>query len=231
VTCPIRLGLKQADALVPLLFSFALQYAIWRVQVNQDGSVLNGTCQLLVYIDDVNILGGNVHSIKKNTQALVVASKKSGLKVNADKTKYMVMSQDQDAGGSYSVKTDNSFFLVEEFRYLGSTLMNQNSVQEEIKTTKKSGNACCHSEQNLLSSSVLSKNLMIEIYRTVILPVVVYGCETWLLTSREERRLRVLEGRVLRRIFGPMRDEVTGEWETYIMRSLIICTPHPLLFR
>ena len=65
--------------------------------------------------------------------------------------------------------------------------------------------------QNLLSSSLLSKNLKIKIYRNIILPVVLYGCETWLLTLREERRLRVFENRVLRRIFDPKRDEVTGE--------------------
>ena len=66
--------------------------------------------------------------------------------------------------------------------------------------------------QNILSSSLLSKNLKIKIYTTIILPLVLYGCETWLLTLREERRLRVFENRVLRRIFGPKRDEVTGEW-------------------
>ena len=66
--------------------------------------------------------------------------------------------------------------------------------------------------QNLLSSRLLSKNLKIKIYRTIILPVVLYGCETWLLTLREERRLRVFENRVLRRVFGPKRDGVTGEW-------------------
>ena len=66
--------------------------------------------------------------------------------------------------------------------------------------------------QNLLSSRLLSKNLKIEIYRTIIFPVVLYGCETWSLTLREERKLRVFENMVLRRIFGPRRDEVTGEW-------------------
>jgi len=96
--------------------------------------------------------------------------------------------------------------------YLGTTLTNQNSIQEEIKSRLKSGNACYHSVQNLLSSSLLSKNLKIKIYRTIILPVVFCGCETWSLTLREERRLRVFENRVLRRIFGPKRDEVTGEW-------------------
>jgi hypothetical protein len=94
---------------------------------------------------------------------------------------------------------------------LGTTLTNQNSIQEEIKSRLKSGNACFHSVQDLLYSSLLSKNTKIKIYRTIILPVVLYGCETWSLMLREEHRLRVFENRVLRRIFGPERDEVTGE--------------------
>jgi len=84
---PIRNGLKQGDALSPLLFNFALEYANRRVQVNQDGFKLIGTHQLLVYGDDVNILGGSVHTIKENAEAFVVASKETGLEVNADKVK------------------------------------------------------------------------------------------------------------------------------------------------
>ena len=99
---------------------------------------------------------------------------------------------------------------MEEFKYLGTTLTIQNSIQEEIKSRLKSGNACYQSVQNLVSSRLLSKNLKIKISRTIILPIVLYGCETWLLTLREERRLRLFENRVLRRIFGPKRDEVTG---------------------
>jgi len=91
-----------------------------------------------------------------------------------------------------------------------TVLTNQNSIQEEIKSRLKSGNACYHSFQNILSSSLLSKNLKIKLYRTIILPVVLYVCETWSVTLREERRLRVFE--VLRRIFGAERDELTGEW-------------------
>jgi len=84
--------LKQGDALSPFIFNFALEYAIGRVQVNQDGLKLNGIHQLLAYADDVNILGGSVHTVKENVYVLVVATKEIGLEVNADKTKYMVMS-------------------------------------------------------------------------------------------------------------------------------------------
>jgi hypothetical protein len=85
-------------------------------------------------------------------------------------------------------------------------------IQEEIKRRLNSGNACCHSVQSLLSSRLLSKNFKIRIYQTIILPVVLYGCETWSLTLGEKHSLRVFENRVLRRIFGPKRDEVRGEW-------------------
>ena len=88
---PTRNGLKQGNALPPLLFNFALDYAIKRAQVNQDGLILNGTHQLLAYADDVNILGGSVHTVKENAEALVAATKEIGLEVNADKTKYMVI--------------------------------------------------------------------------------------------------------------------------------------------
>jgi hypothetical protein len=101
---------------------------------------------------------------------------------------------------------------MEEFKYLGMTLTDLNSIQEEIKSRLKLRNACYHSVQNLLSSRLQSKNLKIKIYRTKILPVVLYGCETWSLTLREERRLKVFENRVLRRVFVPKRDEVNGEW-------------------
>jgi hypothetical protein len=95
------------------------------------------------------------------------------------------------------MKIDNrSIERVEEFKYLGVTLADQNSIQEEIKSRLKLGNACYYSVQNLLSSRFLSSNLKIKIYRILILPVVFYGCETWSLILREERRLRVLENRV-----------------------------------
>jgi len=113
----------------------------------------------------------------------------------------------------------STFERVEGFKYLGTTLTNQISIPEEINSRLRLGNACYHSVQKLLSSRLLSKNLKIKIYRTIILPVVLYGCEAWSLTMREERKLRMFENMVLRRIFGPRRNEVTGNGGDCITRS------------
>ena len=133
---------------------FALEYAIRRVLVSQDGLKLNGTYQVLVYAD-VNKLGGNLHSIQKNAEACVIVSKETGLEVNADKTK----SRDQNAERSHSIMIDNcSFKRMVEFKYFGRALTNQNSIQEKTESRLKLVNACNHSVQNLLYSSLLSKN-------------------------------------------------------------------------
>jgi len=106
---PVGNGLKE-DALSQLLFNFALEYAIRMVQVNQDGFKCNATNQLLVYAYGVNILGRREYTIKRNIEALLIGSKKTGPAVNADKTNYMVMSRDQNAGRLHDIKTDNSSF-------------------------------------------------------------------------------------------------------------------------
>jgi hypothetical protein len=99
---------------------------------------------------------------------------------------------------------------VEHFKQLGTILTHQNYVQEEIKSRMKFGYVCYHLMQNLLSSSLLSKNIKIPIYRTIILTVVLYGYEILLPKLREECGLRMFENRVLKRTFGPKRDKVTG---------------------
>jgi hypothetical protein len=95
----------------------------------------------------------------------------------------------------------------------------------------KSGNVSYHSEQNLLSSNSLSKSAKIKVYRTIILPVVLYGCESWSLTLMEEGRLRVFENKVLRRIFGPKRDEVRGEWRRLHNKELYALCSSPNIIR
>jgi hypothetical protein len=140
------------------------------------GLKLNGTHQLQIYADDVNLLGGNIDTMKKKRETLIYASKKVGLEVNTDKTKYMFLSRHQNIGQNHDIKiAGRCFENVAQFTYLGTTITNQNLIQEEITRRLNWGNICYHSVQNLLSSHLLSKNIKIRIYKTIILTVVLCG--------------------------------------------------------
>jgi hypothetical protein len=185
---------------------------------------LNGTHQLLAYADDINLLGDNIDNINKDTETLTDASKEFGLVENIGKTKCMLLFRHQNVDQKRGIKIANrSFENVSQFKYLGMTVTNRNLIQVEIKRRLNSGNACYHSVQNLLSSRLLSKNVKIGMYKTIILPVVLYGCGTSSLPLRGEYRLSEFENRVVRRIFGHKRDEMKGEWKNYITRSFVIC--------
>jgi hypothetical protein len=107
---PIQNGLKQGDALSPLLFNFALEYAIRKVEESQVGLKLSRTRQLLAYADDVNILGNNIDTMDKNAETLIDASKEVGLERNAEETKYMLLSRQQNVSQNRDIKIANRSF-------------------------------------------------------------------------------------------------------------------------
>jgi hypothetical protein len=130
---PIQNGLKHGDALSPLLFNFALECAITKVQETQVGLKANGALQLLAYADDANLLEDNIDTVKKNTETLIDASKEVGLEIEVEKTTYMLLSHHQNVGRSRDIKIANRLFgNVSQFVYLGTTIKNQNLIQVEI---------------------------------------------------------------------------------------------------
>jgi hypothetical protein len=135
--------------------------------------------------------------MKENTEFLLEASRDVGLEINAEKTKYMIMSRHPNSGQKQNTSTANKLFQkVAKFKYLGTILTNQNDIHDEIKSRLNSGNGCYYSVQHILSSRLIPKNLKIKIHRTVILSLVLYGCETWSFILREEHGLRVFENSV-----------------------------------
>jgi hypothetical protein len=130
---PIQSGLKGGDALAPLLFNLALEYAIRKVQETHVGLKLNWAHQMLVYADDVYLLGDNIDTIKKNTETLTDASKEGGLEINAEKH-LMLLSHHQNGGQNDDINvSDRCFENVAQITYLGTTVTNKNLIQEEIK--------------------------------------------------------------------------------------------------
>jgi hypothetical protein len=208
-------GLKQGDALSSVLFNLALEYVVRSIIENREGLSMNGIIQLLAYADDIDLLGDSREIVRRNAELLKKAGEEVGLEFSEEKTKYMLVDRLGEELDVSDLEVDNMIFeKVSIFKYLGGLLEDRKDmgIGAEIKQRLNSGNACFYALNKLLKSRDLSRNTKLRIYKTIILPVVLYGCETWALTRQQENRFRVFENKILRKIFGAKRDEETGEY-------------------
>lgn len=221
----IKDGLKQGDALSPLLFNVALEYVSRKAKIQPPAAMYhhNGPSLLLAFADDVDIVGNSTVDIKTTFNDFEKSASSIGLKINEDKTKYMYSTrhnQRRDRIGQNITMDEYNFERVKKFKYLGTMLTENNDGTEEINSRIQAGNRCLYAVQDLLKSKVTSRRTKINIYKTIIRPVVMYGCEAWTLTAANEERLRVFERRILRKIYGPIFDASTGRYRIRTNKEL-----------
>jgi sorting nexin-29 len=213
-------GLKQGCALSTLLFNFALEWVMRQTPVTA-GVRLDGVkYDRLAYADDVDMMAERMEDLNEVAQTFAEAASRLGLKINEGKTKIMRVSREQYPVGEMVRCGDMEVELVGEFKYLGSTMTSGNEVGVEIKARIASGARCLYSMKEIMKRRIISRGTKFQIYKTIIRPVVTYGCETWRLTRELERKLQVFENSVMRRICGPVFDVEEGVWRRRHNREL-----------
>ena len=169
---------------------------------------------MLGYADDIDIIKENEQKTLEILTHLKEKAQQMGLVINQDKTEYMVISREGTTKNSGHMQIDNmTIKRTETYKYLGTIFNCSNIIREEIQARINSGNKIYYALQHLLKSNALSRNTKITIYKTLIRPIVLYGSETWSTTKRDNALLQTFENKVLRRIFGPIRDTQSGEWK------------------
>lgn len=218
----INNGLRQGDALSPLLFNVALEKATRAAELVVEMYTQRGPQLILAFADDIDIVGTSTIKVKEQFTRLEKESQKMGLKINEEKTKYMHIARQagRDRVGQNVTMGEFNFERVNSFKYLGAILTSENDTSEEIKARIQSGNRCMYALSNVLRSRDLTRGSKLRIYNTVIRPVVTYGSETWTITKTNERRLRCFERKVLRKIYGPIKDQGTQQYRIRTNKEL-----------
>ena len=216
----VETGLRQGCPLSCMLFNIVLEKVIRDTPAANDPIELsNTTIDRLAYADDCDLVGETFQGRDEQLQNFNESGQRAGLEIKEMKTKAMKMGREErtedfiDLGG----------FMLEEvdsFRYLGSIVNTNNTMEEEVMTRIGAASKCSWSVNSILRSKDVSRTTKLRLYTSVIRPVAVYACETWALTKELERRLFVFENGILRRIYGRVRDVETGEWRRRHNREL-----------
>ena len=202
-------GLKQGDELSTKLFNIALEGVCRRARLELNGSIFNKSTQLLAYADDIDIIGRNLRSITDAYTRLEREAEIIGLKVNEEKTKLLMVAashRTKQRVGSHLSIDGKSFEVVQEFKYLGSFINTLADVSMEVRKRIHSAYGAFYSLKHLFTSKSLSRGTKIMLYKTLIRVIALYGAETWNSTQADEDALGVLERRVLRAIYGPVKE-------------------------
>ncbi|KAL4148126.1 hypothetical protein QTP88_002420 [Uroleucon formosanum] len=211
----VKSGLRQGDGMSPILFNIVVEKVVREMNITpQEGVKFQElSIGLLAYADDQVIMEDSQDGLKDLLNRLEKAAMKVGLHINEDKTEYMVVGR-RDTIRLYPTLNVNNrnFKRTRQFKYLGSILSERNEIEIEIGTKIQSGNKCLYGLAKLLGSRSLSRELKLQLYITLIRPVITYGAEAWPLRKSDERKLLVLERKILRKIFGPVKDMLSGKW-------------------
>lgn len=209
----VEKGLRQGDALSCNLFNIVLEAIVRRSQVNTTGTIYQKSVQLLAYADDIDIIGRTKRAVAGAFASIESEATKMGLAVNEDKTKFMLSTRNESQHhrlGQNITMDSYSFEVVKDFVYLGSTITSGNDITAEVKRRITLANRCFFGLRRHLSSKALSQRTKETLYKTLIIPVLLYGAEAWTLKESDEKLLRSFERKILRVIFGPVCIE--GEW-------------------
>lgn len=217
----IDTGVRQGDKLSTLLFNLSLEKVARAMSINWEGTIFYSSKQLAAFADDADLIGRGTLAIKESFIEMEREASKEGLLVNEEKTKYLTLDRKQGSRVGQNITIDTyNFEVVQSFKYLGSILNVSNDVEEEVKMRISQGNRSFFALKHLFKSSLVSRATKLRLYKTIVRPIVMYGCETWPLTTKHEAMLGCFERKILRKICGPILER--DGWRIRTNRELTV---------